>query len=72
MAELSADMVLTPADHILLARAVDLLLSRPSSANDRVRVTNAATRILAGIRRRQPPKAPAPPPSLQELMAGTR
>jgi hypothetical protein len=79
MAQLAADMGgglerLSEGDRILLARAVDLLMSRPSSPNDRVRLTNAATRILSGIRRRQPPRKPVlpPSPSLSSLIRQAR
>ena len=56
MARLSADMgglaALTSGDALLLGHAVDLLLLRPSTQEDRVRLHNSATRTIEGIRRR--------------------
>jgi hypothetical protein len=53
---------LSPADRILVSKAVDLLMAKPRLHNDRVRAINAADRILQRIRERRAPKrAPADP-----------
>jgi hypothetical protein len=53
MAGLSADMggldALTLGDCVLLGCAVDLLLQRPSTQEDRVRLANSATRIVESV-----------------------
>jgi hypothetical protein len=56
LARLAADCggveALSPGDCVLLDRAVDLLLLRPTTQDDGVRLLNAATRIIENIRRR--------------------
>jgi hypothetical protein len=56
MGELACDMggldALSGGDRIMLGRAVDLLLSRPTTDVDRVRATNAAARLVKDIRGR--------------------
>ena len=44
---------LTATDRVLIGRAADLLLARPRSHTERVRSTNAATRIIERIRDRR-------------------
>ena len=55
-AQLASDLggveALTPGDQVLLRRAVDLLLTRSFTIEDQTRLTNAAMRIVNGIRRR--------------------
>jgi hypothetical protein len=45
--------VLSVADRQWLAKAVDLLMRRPSSDEDRIRYLNTAARLIDGIRERQ-------------------
>jgi hypothetical protein len=56
MAQLSADMggiaALSPGDVVMLGRAVDLLLSQPTSTDEHTRLVNGAMRIINGIRKR--------------------
>jgi hypothetical protein len=59
---------LSPADRILVAKAVDLLMAKPRSHNDRVRAINAADRILQRIRDRRAPKRAPSDPWLVELV----
>jgi hypothetical protein len=56
MERLAADMggtaALTPGDHVMLGRACDLLLMRPTTQDESVRLTGAAWRIIERIRKR--------------------
>jgi hypothetical protein len=50
-AEFGGLSVLTVADRIMLTQCAELLLRRPSDADQQVRVTNAVTRIIGGLRK---------------------
>jgi hypothetical protein len=75
LSEIASDMggvdMLSAGDRVMLNRAVDLLISRPSNADCRVRLISAAWRIIERIRTRRQPKEPVTP-SLQELMGNVR
>ena len=43
---------LSAGDKVMLSRAADLLLTKPSGENDKVRLTSAAWRIIERIRKR--------------------
>jgi hypothetical protein len=57
---------LSPVDRVLLGQASALLLRRPKSAEDLVRVSNSVARLLGGLgrRKREPQR-----PSLAEYVA---
>jgi hypothetical protein len=54
LARLASDMPAAPSagDAVLLGHAVDLLLLRATTIEDRTRLVNAAMRIVNGVRRR--------------------
>jgi hypothetical protein len=70
MADIERDIGgdLSPADRILVAKAVDLLMAKPRLHNDRVRAINAADRILQRIRERRAPKRMPADPLLVSLV----
>jgi hypothetical protein len=53
--------VLSPVDRVLLMQAAALLLRRPKSAEDIVRVANSVQRLLGGLskRKRREPAVPS-------------
>ena len=76
MERLAADVggvaALSPGDSMLLGRAVDMLLVRPSTVEEQTRLVNAATRIVNSIRRRHEPKRPDRGSSLDRHLASKR
>jgi hypothetical protein len=65
---------LSPVDRVLVTQAATLLLRRPKTHVDVVRVANSIARLLGGIskrRQRNPDRGP-PMPSVAELMARAR
>jgi hypothetical protein len=76
MARLAADCggieALSPGDQVLLARAVDLLLLKPTTQDDGVRLLNAATRLVEGIRRRYRARRDSAAMPLRDQLAGAR
>jgi hypothetical protein len=73
---LAADMggvaSLSPGDHVLLSRAADLLLLKPSTQEDGVRLLNSATRIIDGIRERHRERHKSTTTPLRDQLAGMR
>jgi hypothetical protein len=74
MNDLASDLggvaALSAGDKTMLSHAVDLLLSikKGTTDQDRVRITNTATRIIERIRLRRAPKRASSDPWLVELL----